>query len=50
MNRNVVSVAKQGQEIKGKRLSLVDWDHYPKLRDYQDKIAAAYGFPKAEMK
>ena len=36
----------QGQEIKGKKLSLVDWDHYTKLRDYQDKIVAAYGFPK----
>ena len=36
----------QGQEIKGKKLSLVDWDHYTKLRDYQDKIVAAYGFRK----
>ena len=36
----------QAQEIKGKKLSLVDWDHYTKLRDYQDKIVAAYGFPK----
>ena len=40
----------QGQEIKGKKLSLVDWDHYTKLRDYQGKIVAAYGFPKAEIK
>jgi iron(III) transport system substrate-binding protein len=40
----------QGQEIKGKKLSLVDWDHYTKLREYQDKIVAAYGFPKAEIK
>ena len=40
----------QGQEIKGKKLSLVDWDHYTKLRDYQDKLVAAYGFPKAESK
>jgi ABC-type Fe3+ transport system substrate-binding protein len=36
----------QGQEIKGKKLSLVDWEHYTKLRDYQDKLVAAYGFPK----
>jgi iron(III) transport system substrate-binding protein len=40
----------QGQEIKGKKLSLVDWEHYTKLRDYQDKLVAAYGFPKAEIK
>ena len=38
----------QGQEIKGKKLSLVDWDHYTKLSDYQDKVVAAYGFPKAD--
>ena len=40
----------QGEEIKGKKLSQVDWDHYTKLRDYQGKIVAAYGFPKAEIK
>jgi hypothetical protein len=40
----------QGQEIKGKKTSLVDWDHYAKLREYQDKLVAAYGFPKAELK
>jgi hypothetical protein len=40
----------QGQEIKGKKLSLVDWEHYTKLRDYQEKIVAAYGFPNAEAK
>jgi len=40
----------QAQETKGKKLSVVDWDHYTKLRDYQGKIIAAYGFPKAEIK
>jgi len=40
----------QGQEIKGKELSQVDRDHYTKLRDYQGKIVAAYGSPKAEIK
>ena len=40
----------QAQEIKGKTLSLVDWDHYTKLAGYQDKVVAAYGFPKAELK
>jgi hypothetical protein len=38
----------QGQEIKGKRISLVDWEYYTKLGEYQDKIVAAYGFPKAD--
>ncbi|MBI2986198.1 MAG: hypothetical protein HYY45_05450 [Deltaproteobacteria bacterium] len=40
----------QGQEIRGKKLSEVDWDHYTKLSDYQAKVVAAYGFPKAEIK
>ena len=38
----------QGQEIKGKKISLVDWQHYTRLGEYQDKIVAAYGFPKAD--
>ena len=38
----------QGQEIKGKKVSVVDWEHYTKLGEYQDKIVAAYGFPKAD--
>jgi ABC-type thiamine transport system substrate-binding protein len=38
----------QGQEIKGKKISLVDWEYYTKLGEYQDKIVAAYGFPKAD--
>ncbi|MGH7848616.1 MAG: ABC transporter substrate-binding protein [Candidatus Binatia bacterium] len=40
----------QGQEIRGKELSLVDWEHYMRLGDYQNKVVAAYGFPKAELK
>jgi hypothetical protein len=40
----------QGQEIAGKKLSLVDWEHYTRLGEYQAKVVAAYGFPKAELK
>ena len=40
----------QGQEIVGKKLSLVDWEHYTRLGEYQNKVVAAYGFPKAELK
>ncbi len=39
----------QGQEIRGKKLSLVDWEHYTRLGEYQNKVVAAYGFPKAEL-
>ena len=38
------------QEIRGKELSAVDWNHFTKMQDYQAKITEALGFPKAEMK
>jgi ABC-type Fe3+ transport system substrate-binding protein len=38
----------QARETKGKTVSLADWSHYTKLDEYTSKIAAAYGFPKAE--
>jgi hypothetical protein len=36
--------------IRGKKLSLVAWDHGTKMQDYQRKVVEAYGFPKAEAK
>jgi ABC-type Fe3+ transport system substrate-binding protein len=33
---------------QGKKLSLVAWDHAPKLEEYQKKVFEAFGFPKAE--
>ena len=38
------------QELRGKSLSVVDWEHYPRMEDWQAKIVAAYGFPKADSK
>ena len=38
------------QLIRGKKLSAVDWDHFNKFEDYQAKIFAAYGLPKADIK
>ena len=38
------------QLVRGKKLSAVDWDHFDKFEDYQAKIFAAYGLPKAEIK
>ena len=40
----------QAQETKGKKLSLIDWNHYTKFDEYTSKVAEAYGFPKAEGK
>jgi hypothetical protein len=40
----------QEELTKGKRLSVVDWNHYKKLDDYVKKIVAAYGFPQEQKK
>jgi ABC-type Fe3+ transport system substrate-binding protein len=34
--------------IRGKKLSLVAWDHATKMQEYQQKVVQAYGFPKAD--
>jgi ABC-type Fe3+ transport system substrate-binding protein len=36
------------QELRGKKLSVVDWEHYPRMEHWQTKIVEAYGFPKAD--
>ncbi len=36
------------EATKGKKISLVNWDHYNKTDGYIAKIVEAYGFPKAE--
>ncbi len=43
-----VSGTIQEQAIRGKKLSVVDWNHYIKTPEYQKKIVEAYGFPRAE--
>ena len=40
----------QGKLIRGKRVSVVQWDHFAKTGDYQAKVVEAYGFPKEEKK
>ena len=37
----------QESVTRGKKLSLVDWEYFTKMPDYQHKIVEAYGFPKA---
>ncbi|MBI2987672.1 MAG: extracellular solute-binding protein [Deltaproteobacteria bacterium] len=36
------------QEVRGKKLSALDWDHSAKYEEYLSKIFEAYGFPKAD--
>jgi iron(III) transport system substrate-binding protein len=35
---------------RGKKLSVIDWEHVTKIEDYQKKITEAYGFPRADAK
>jgi iron(III) transport system substrate-binding protein len=37
----------QEKLTKGLKLSVLDWDHYSKMGEYQKKIVEAYGFPRA---
>ena len=36
------------QVTRGKKSSLVAWEHSPKMQELQKKVFEAYGFPKAE--
>jgi ABC-type Fe3+ transport system substrate-binding protein len=36
------------REVRGKELSLVDWDHFMKVQDYIEKVVAAFGFPRPD--
>ena len=38
----------QAQLTEGKKVSLVDWEHFTKMQVYMGKAFEAYGFPKAE--
>lgn len=38
----------QEQAARGKKLSLLDWQHYGQTQDYQEKIIKAFGFPRAD--
>ncbi|MGH7830567.1 MAG: hypothetical protein ACREP8_10365, partial [Candidatus Binatia bacterium] len=40
----------QAKEVGGKKLFLIDWNHYTKLDGYVTKVVEAYGFPKGETK
>ena len=36
----------QEKLVRGKRTSVVQWDHFSKLGEYQAKMVEAYGFPQ----
>ena len=35
---------------QGKKLSIVDWHHFQRAREYEEKIVDALGFPRAQIK
>jgi hypothetical protein len=35
---------------RGKKLSVVDWSHFQRMREYEEKIVGALGFPQAQVK
>ncbi len=45
-----ISGFSQEQATRGKKLSVVDWNHFTRMQEYQAKVVEAYGFPKAERK
>ena len=42
--------SKLEQLIRGKRTSVIDWEHHQKIGSYMKQISEAFGFPKAETK
>jgi iron(III) transport system substrate-binding protein len=38
------------QITRGKQVSVLAWEHYPKMGKYEDEIVKAFGFPVAEKK
>jgi iron(III) transport system substrate-binding protein len=35
---------------RGKKVSVLAWEHYPRMGKYEEEIIKAYGFPRAEAK
>jgi iron(III) transport system substrate-binding protein len=33
---------------RGKKISVLGWEHYPKMGKYEEEIVKAYGFPRAD--
>jgi ABC-type Fe3+ transport system substrate-binding protein len=40
--------SKTEELVRGKKISLSDWDHLAKYPGYMEKLTAAYGFPRED--
>jgi ABC-type Fe3+ transport system substrate-binding protein len=38
------------QELRAKKLSVVDWEHYHDVERWEEEVSKAYGFPKVDAK
>ena len=38
----------QEEVTRGRKLSVMNWDHFIKIQDYEKKLVEAYGFPTAD--
>lgn len=43
-----VSGSVAAEVTRGRKLSVVNWDHFSKMSEYKSKLVEAYGFPRAE--
>jgi iron(III) transport system substrate-binding protein len=34
--------------IRGKKISLLEWEHYPRMQRYEEEVVKAFGFPRAD--
>jgi hypothetical protein len=40
--------SKTAELVRGKKTSVIDWEHISKQHAYMEKISAAYGLPREE--
>jgi ABC-type Fe3+ transport system substrate-binding protein len=34
--------------MRGKNISLLNWEHYPQMQKYEEEVVKAFGFPRAD--
>jgi hypothetical protein len=34
--------------MRGKKVSVLSWEHYPHMQKYEEEVVKAFGFPRAD--
>ncbi len=34
--------------MRGKKISVLSWEHYPHMQKYEEEVVKAFGFPRAD--